>query len=100
MHANGLMSWFEQLDGIAVRVFQQDLLAAGANFHLIAKMEPRLLESFDAGRKVSHLQYHAVPSARFLMLSTGHGRDPDAPGPLRISFRLPFDTWANAGRFL
>jgi transposase len=36
------MSRLERLDGISVRIFQQNLLTTRTNLHLIAKMEARL----------------------------------------------------------
>jgi hypothetical protein len=34
-----------------------------------------------------------------LEISISIDREPDDPGPLRISFRLPIDTCPNAGKF-
>jgi len=50
-----------------------------------------------AGRSATwrSTRFHPPGSWR---LPSGIGRDPEAPGPLRTSFRLPTDTWANAGK--
>jgi len=44
------LSGLEQLDRIAVRIFQLDLFAARAHFHLISKMQSFLFELGNAGR--------------------------------------------------
>ncbi len=66
------MSGLEQFDGISVRILKQNLLTTGTNLHLITKMEARLIERFDSRWEISYLQYHAVPSARCLVLTTRH----------------------------
>ena len=48
---------FEQFDGVAIGVFQLNLLAGGTDFHVIPKMESVSLESLDAGRKVGHFEH-------------------------------------------
>jgi len=40
------------LNWIATGIFQQDLFAAWTNLYLIAKMESRLLQCLNSGRKI------------------------------------------------
>jgi hypothetical protein len=47
----------EQLDGIAVRILQLDLLTAWSGLHLIAEAQPRLLQDLNPSRKICHLQH-------------------------------------------
>src|SRR5262245_47605322 len=63
------LRWFEQLDRVAVRVFNLDLPSAGTGFHLVSKAQPRALEGVDASRKVRHFEHDAVPSTRLLRLT-------------------------------
>ena len=71
MHA--LARRLEQLDRVAVRIFELDLLAAGADFDLVAKAQPSLPQCLHLRGKVHHLEHHAVPSTRFLGSAVGQG---------------------------
>ena len=42
-----LLSWLEELDWIAVGIFDLDLSAEGTSLHLIAKLHPRVLQRVD-----------------------------------------------------
>ena len=67
-----LSSGFEQLDRIAIGVFQLDLLASRAYFHFIPKMQACLLQFFDPGRKIGYPKNHPVPPSGFLMMTVRH----------------------------
>jgi hypothetical protein len=47
-----LSGGLEQLDGVAIGILQQDLLAAGTNLHLVAKVEPVFLQFLDSRRQI------------------------------------------------
>ena len=61
----------EQLDRIPVGILDLDLPAAGAGFHLVAKMQSGLLQFSDERREVSDPQNDTVPTAWHLLLSVG-----------------------------
>ena len=70
--ASGLSARLEQLDGVAVGVFQLNLLAGRTSFHFIPKMEACFLEGFNSARKVSHPQDHSVPATGLLVTTIRH----------------------------
>jgi hypothetical protein len=63
--------WLEQLDGIAVGIFDLDLSADGTTLDLIAKLHARVLERFDLRRQICDAQDHSIPSARPLGFAAG-----------------------------
>ena len=67
-----LLSRLEQFDRIAVRIFQLDLFSAWTYFHLIAKMEPCLLQRLNLSRKIGHLKNYTVPAAGLLTAAIRH----------------------------
>src|SRR5437867_386862 len=69
---SSLLSWLEELDWIAVGIFDLDLSAEGTSLHLIAKLPPRVLQRVDLGRQIRHAQDHSIPSARLLGFAAGH----------------------------
>src|SRR6267142_2180712 len=77
-----LASRFEQLDRIAVGIFQLDLFAARAYFNLIAKMKPSLLQRFNPRRKIGNLEDHPVPAAGLLLATIWHWPGTRSPGVL------------------
>src|SRR5215468_1153579 len=68
----GLLGRLEQLDGVAVGVFQLDLLAAGTLLDLVPEAETGLLQRLDAGRQVIDFEDDPVPPARLLLAAIGH----------------------------
>src|SRR5262245_6531066 len=62
----------EQLDRIAVRVFDLNLASARTGFHLVAEAEAAALERGDAAWKVRDFQDDAVPPAGLLTLTVWH----------------------------
>ena len=88
----------EQFNGIAVRIFHLNLFAAGSDLHLIAKAHAWFSSALMRGATPS-LQGPPGSSPGLLWPPSGIGREPDAPGPLRISLRGPIETCPNAGRF-
>src|SRR5262245_7389591 len=70
--ASSLVSRLEELDRIAIRVLQQDLLPTRSNFHLIAKTEPRRFQSLDPRGEVGDFKDDPIPPAGLLALSAGH----------------------------
>ena len=75
-----LLRWFEQLNGVAIRIFELDLSAARADFHLIAKTQFRLPQPFDATGEIRDTKNDAVPSARLLTLAVRHRTRTRRPG--------------------
>jgi hypothetical protein len=67
------VSGLEQLDRIAVGIFQLDLFAARANLQLIAKMQAGLPEGIDTSRKIAHLKNNSIPAAWLLATTVRHG---------------------------
>jgi len=70
--------------GVAVRVFQLDLLAAGALLDLVAGAETGLLHRLDVCRQVIDLEDDPVPPARLLLAAIGQG-----PGPRTLRAAQP-----------
>src|SRR5215831_159637 len=70
---SSMASWLEQLNRIAVGIFDLNLLPTGAGFHFISKTPARLFQISNARRQILHLKQHAVPSAGFLLAAVGHG---------------------------
>jgi hypothetical protein len=66
-----MASRLEQLDRVAVRIFNLNLFSARTDLHLISKTQTRLSQLTDARRQVFHLKEHAVPSARLLLTAVG-----------------------------
>src|SRR5206468_11432812 len=62
----------EQLERLAVTIFQLNLLTAWSRLHFIAEMQSRALQGLDPGRKVRHLENHTIPAARFLRVAIRH----------------------------
>jgi hypothetical protein len=62
----------KQLDWIAGRVLQEDLLSPVPAHDVITKAAPYATESFHRGRKIVHLDLNAVPAAGRGKLSIGH----------------------------
>src|SRR5437762_12481151 len=84
-----LASRFEQLDRIAVGIFQLDLFAARAYFHLIAKMKPSVLQRLNPRRKIANMEDHPVPAAGFLLATIWHWPGTRSPGTAENEFEIP-----------
>src|SRR5262245_4142451 len=69
---SSMASRFEQLNRIAVGIFDLNLLPTGAGFHFISKTHACLVQISNARRQILHLKHHAVPSAGFLLTAVGH----------------------------
>ena len=67
-----MASRLEQLNRIAVGIFNLNLFAARAYLHFISKTQTRLFQVSNARRQILHLKKHTVPSARLLMTAIGH----------------------------
>ena len=63
----------KQLDGVASRIIQQDLLATKPAHDVVAELRPRLAQGLDLPVEVIDLQLDAVPAARLGFASVGHG---------------------------
>src|SRR5712691_5080626 len=96
---SSMASRLEQLNRIAVRILYLNLFAPRAYLHFISKTQTRLFQASNARRQIRHLKKHTVPSAGLLLTAIGHGSGPRCPGPLKINFRPPIETWPKAGRF-
>src|SRR5215510_12328878 len=68
----GSASWFEEFDGIPVRILYLDLSTTGTGLHLVAKVKPRLLQFSDEAWKIGDFEYHPIPPAGLLLLSIRH----------------------------
>jgi hypothetical protein len=74
-----MASRLEQLNRIAVGIFNLNLFAARAYLHFILKTQTRLLQVSDACRQILHLKKHTVPSAGLLLTAIGHWSGPSCP---------------------
>jgi hypothetical protein len=74
-----LSSWLEELDRIAVRIFQLNLLTARTDLHRVAERQSGLFQPVNLCGEIGDLKDDAVPSARLLMASIWHG-----PGARRL----------------
>src|SRR5262249_46243988 len=69
-------SRLEQLDGIAIRIFNLNLFPARALLHFISEAKACRFKLSNAPAQIIHLKQHAVPVAGLLMPAIGHW-----PGP-------------------
>jgi len=67
-----MASRFEQLNRIAVGIFNLNLFAARADFHFISKTHACIFQVGNAHRQISYLKNHAVPSTRLLLTAIRH----------------------------
>lgn len=70
----------EQLNRIAVGIFNLNLSSAGAHLHFISEAQTRLSQAGNERRQVPHLKKHTVPSAGLLFTAIGHGAGARGPG--------------------
>ena len=80
---NGALA--QQLDRIALGIFDLDLVAAGAHLHLVPDTHTSLRQASDQPSQVLHFKEHAVPPARLLLPAVRHRSGPGCPGPLKIT---------------
>jgi len=73
-------SRLEQLNRVAVGIFNLNLFAAGAYLHLISKTQTRLFQVRNECRQILHLKEHTVPSAGLLMTAILDWSGPRCPG--------------------
>src|SRR6516225_9567104 len=69
----------EQLNRIAVRIFNLNLFAAGAYLHFISKTQTGLFQVSDARRQILHVKEYTVPSAGLLLTAIRHWSGPRCP---------------------
>src|SRR5206468_3097761 len=69
---SSLVRRLEQLDGVAVRVFELNLPARRTGFHFIPKPQACLFQRFDASRQIGYAKDDPVPSAGFLTMTVRH----------------------------
>jgi hypothetical protein len=67
-----MASRLEQLNRIAVGIFNLNLLAGRAYFHFIPETQTRLFQLRKARSQILHLKKHAVRSAGLLRTAIGH----------------------------
>ena len=77
---SSMASRLEQLNRIAVGIFNLNLFAAGADLHFISKTQTRLFQLSNACRQILHLKEHTVPSAGLLMTAILDRSGPRCPG--------------------
>jgi len=63
----------KQFDGIAGRIFYQDLLAAIPDNNLVSEAIPRFIQSFYGSGYVVDLYLNAIPTTRHRLLPARHG---------------------------
>ena len=95
-HRRGL----EQLDRVAVRVVEEDLLAAGPADDVVAERGAGVAEAVDERVEVVDLDDEPVPAAGLGRPPSGIGRAADDAGPASHRSRSPRRTRANAGQHL
>jgi hypothetical protein len=66
----------EQLNRIAVGIFNLNLFAARAYLHFISKTQTRLFHVSKPRRQILHLKKYTVPSAGLLLTAIGHWSGP------------------------
>ena len=64
---------FGQLDQVAGRILEEDLLDLDAGDDVVARAGPSVAQLLDAGVEVGDLQGEAVPPAGFLLGPIRHG---------------------------
>ena len=74
-----MASRLEQLNRIAVGIFNLNLFAARAYLHFISKMQTGLFQLSDARWQIPHLKEHTVPSAGLLLTAIRHWSGPGCP---------------------
>src|SRR5262245_22931367 len=67
-----LSSRLEQFNRIPIGIFQLDLFAARTDLHLVAEVEPGVLQIFNTGREIRHAKHDAVPPTGFLVTAGRH----------------------------
>jgi hypothetical protein len=58
------------------RIFDLNLLAAGAYLHFISKTQTRLFQVSNTRRQILHLKEHTVPTTGLLLTAIGHCSGP------------------------
>jgi len=67
-----MASRLEELNRIAVGIFNLNLLATRADFHFISKTHACILQVSNVRRQILYLKKHTVPSAWLLLTAIGH----------------------------
>ena len=76
---SSMASRLEQLNRIAVGIFNLDLFATGADLDFISKTQTRLFQLRNARRQILDLKEHTVPSAGLLLTAIAHWSRPRCP---------------------
>jgi len=74
-----MASRLEQLNWIAVGIFNLNLFAARAYLRFISKTQTHLFQVSNGHRQILHLKKHTVPSAALLLTAIGHWSGPRSP---------------------
>src|SRR5258708_38082494 len=69
---SSMASRLEQLNRIAVGIFNLNLFATGADLDFISKTQTRLFQLRNARRQILDLKEHTVPSAGLLLTAIVH----------------------------
>jgi hypothetical protein len=77
----------KQLNRIAGRILDKDLLAAVAGHNLVAEPPSRALQFLDSGFQVFDFDLYSVPTTRRGKLTIGHGLSGPA-GPRSVEQQL------------
>src|SRR5688500_11654548 len=78
----------EELDRIAVGIFQLDLPAARPDLHLVAETEARFLQRPDLRREVRDLQHYPIPATGFLLPPIGQRTRSRRPRPAQQDLEI------------
>ena len=76
---SSMASRLEQLNRIAVGIFNLNLFATGADLDFISKTRTRLFQLRNARRQILDLKEHTVPSAGLLLTAIAHWSRPRCP---------------------
>src|SRR5258705_8373705 len=76
---SSMASRLEQLNRIAVGIFNLNLFATGADLDFISKTQTRLFQLRNARRQILDLKEHTVPSAGLLLTAIAHWSRPRCP---------------------
>ena len=80
-----MASRLEQLNRIAVGIFNLNLFAARAYLHFISKNADPPPSGQRCVQANPAPEEHTVPSAGLLLTAIGHWSGPSCPGPLKIN---------------
>src|SRR5262249_3411117 len=91
---------FEQLDRVAVRIFNRNLAFAGTGLHLVSKAEAGALERGDTALEIRDAQHDAVPAAGLLTFTVRHRTRARCSGAAQQNVRIAERHTGERGKLL